>query len=124
MSLHNTRFLGSERVHATDGPATQHANRFSRYCSTHARDQPTHHATCLAKGRIRRCGERKCADTIGTVPVPWAGHPFPMLKYEYIFQIKYTEAILSNNTRKLLRFEIASCSLKNKFLHWDQRYTP
>jgi len=29
-----------------------------------------------------------------------------MLKYEYIFYIKYTEAILSNSTRKLLRFEI------------------
>ena len=32
--------------------------------------------------------------------------PFPMLKYEYIFQIKYTEAISSNSTRILLRFEI------------------
>jgi len=30
----------------------------------------------------------KCVDT-GTVPVPWAGH-FPR-----IFQVKYTEAILS-----------------------------
>ena len=27
-------------------------------------------------------------------------------KIKYIFQTKYTEAILSNNTRKLLRFEI------------------
>jgi len=26
------------------------------------------------------------------------GWPFPMLKYKYIFQIKYTEAILSNST--------------------------
>jgi len=34
------------------------------------------------------------------------GWPFPMLKYKYIFQIKYTEAILSNSTRKLLWFEI------------------
>ena len=34
------------------------------------------------------------------------GVPFPMMKYKYIFQIKYTEAILSNSTRKLLRFEI------------------
>ena len=32
--------------------------------------------------------------------------PFPVLKYYYIFQIKYTEAILSNSTRKLLWFEI------------------
>jgi len=34
------------------------------------------------------------------------GWPFPMLKYKYIFQIKYTEAILSKSTRKLLWFEI------------------
>jgi len=34
------------------------------------------------------------------------GWPFPMLKYKYISQIKYTEAILSNSTRKLLWFEI------------------
>jgi len=32
--------------------------------------------------------------------------PFPMLKYKFILKIKYTEAILSNSTRKLLRFEI------------------
>jgi len=30
-----------------------------------------------------------------------------MLKYKYIFQIKYTAAILSASTRKLLRFEIS-----------------
>ena len=29
-----------------------------------------------------------------------------MLRYKYIFQIKYTEAILSNTTQKLLWFEI------------------
>jgi len=29
-----------------------------------------------------------------------------MLKYKYIFQMKYTEAILSNSTRKVLWFEI------------------
>jgi len=28
--------------------------------------------------------------------------PFTMLKYEYIFQMKYTEAILSYSTQKLL----------------------
>jgi len=32
--------------------------------------------------------------------------PFTMLKYKHIFQIKYTEAILSNSARKLLWFEI------------------
>jgi len=38
------------------------------------------------------------------------GWPFAMLKYKYIFQIKYTAAILflSNSTRKLLCFEIAT----------------
>jgi len=30
-----------------------------------------------------------------------------MLKYKHIFQIKYTEAILSNSTGKLLWFEIS-----------------
>jgi len=43
-----------------------------------------------------------------------------MLKYKYIFQIKYTEAMLSNSTRKLLWFEITkmliACSFKNKFI--------
>jgi len=34
------------------------------------------------------------------------GWPFLMLNYKYISQIKYTEAILSNSTRKLLWFEI------------------
>jgi len=33
------------------------------------------------------------------------GRPFPMLKYQYIFPIKYTEAISSNSTWKLLWFE-------------------
>ena len=50
--------------------------------------------------------ERKCADTIGTVLVPW---PFPMLKYKYIFQIKYTEAIVSNSTRKLPKLRLLKC---------------
>jgi len=35
-----------------------------------------------------------------------------MLKYNYIFQIKYTEAILSNSTRKLLWFEITKVDKK------------
>jgi len=34
------------------------------------------------------------------------GGPFPTVEYYYIFRIKYTEAILSNSTRKLLWFEI------------------
>jgi len=47
------------------------------------------------------------------------GWPFPMVKYKYIFQIKHTEAILSNSTRKLLWFEITKmliAALKNKFI--------
>jgi len=39
------------------------------------------------------------------VLVPWAGH-FLRKKYKYIFQLKYTEAISSSSTRKLLWFEI------------------
>jgi len=43
-----------------------------------------------------------------------------MLKYKCIFQIKYAEAILSNNTRKLLRLEIAEMLIavlnSNKYL--------
>jgi len=35
------------------------------------------------------------------------GWPFPMLRYKYIFQIKYTEAILANSTWKLLWFEMS-----------------
>ena len=47
------------------------------------------------------------------------GWPFPMLKYKYIFQIKYTDAVLSNSTQKLLRFEISKmliAVLRNKFI--------
>jgi len=42
-----------------------------------------------------------------------------MLKYKYIFQIKYTKAILSNNSRKLLWFEITKMLIavfKNEFI--------
>ena len=34
------------------------------------------------------------------------GWPFSVLKYKHIFKIKYTETLLSNSTRKLLRFEM------------------
>jgi len=41
-----------------------------------------------------------------------------MPTFKYIFQIKYTEAILSNSTWKLLWFEISKNAdwLKNKFI--------
>jgi len=46
------------------------------------------------------------------------GWPFPVLKYKYIFQTKYTEAIFTNSTRKLLWFEISKMliAVKNKFI--------
>ena len=50
--------------------------------------------------------EWKCADTIGTVPVPWVAIS-NAIKYKYMFQIKHTEAILSHITGKVLWFEIS-----------------
>ena len=47
------------------------------------------------------------------------GLAIPVLKYKYIFLIKYTEAILSDSTRKLLRFEISKmliAVLKHNFI--------
>jgi len=46
-----------------------------------------------------------------SVPIQLAQFWFPGLaisnaKYKYIFQMKYTEAVLSNITQKLLWFEI------------------
>jgi len=35
------------------------------------------------------------------------GWPFPVLKSKYIFQIKHTEAILSNSTQTLLWLKIS-----------------
>jgi len=35
------------------------------------------------------------------------GWPFPTLKYKYISEIKYTEAISSNSTGKMLWFEVS-----------------
>jgi len=50
-----------------------------------------------------------------------------MLKYKYVFQVKYTEAISSNSTRKLLWFEIiksanlskVSRSRRAQFFAWN-----
>ena len=67
----------------------------------------------------RQHGERKCADTIGTVLVPWAGHFQRMLNISIFFQTEYTEAILSSSTRKLLWFEISKvlvAVLENNFI--------
>jgi len=48
-----------------------------------------------------------------------SGWPFPMLKCKYVFRIKYSEEILSDSTRKLLRFEITRMLIavfKNKLI--------
>ena len=87
--------------------------------------------------------ERKCADTTWDAreTLRENGWPFLLLKYKYNFQIKYTEAILSSNTRKLLRFEITKkliAVLKNKLtvlliiifgtlsfpMHWLKTWIP
>ena len=68
--------------------------------------------------------ERKCADTTGTVPIQLAQCRFPGLAISYAkilihFRIKYTKAILSNSTRKLLWFKITRmlvAVLKHKFI--------
>jgi len=51
-----------------------------------------------------------------------------MLKYKYIFEIQHTEAILSNSTRKLLRFEItkmliAVCEKNYRVIYYNLRDT-
>jgi len=60
-----------------------------------------------------------------SVPIQLAQCCFPGLaisnsmKYKYIFQIKYTGAISSNSTRKLLWFEVTKmliAVLQNKFI--------
>jgi len=38
-----------------------------------------------------------------------SGRPLPMLKYKYICQIKYAEAMLSNSTRKCYGLKLAKC---------------
>ena len=63
------------------------------------------------------------------------GWPFPTLKYKYIFQIKCTEAILPNSTRKRLWLEITKtlnavlkinlvcyfCKLRHIFVSYRRR---
>jgi len=54
--------------------------------------------------------------------------PFPMLKYSHIFQVKHTEAVLLNNTWKLLRFEVTEMPIevyeKNyRVIYCDFRHT-
>jgi len=56
------------------------------------------------------------------------GWPFPTLKYENTFQIKYTDAILSNSTRKLLWSEITGMLIavfekKDSCFYYNFRHT-
>jgi len=58
----------------------------------------------------------------------FAGLAIPTLKYKYILEIKYTEAILTNSTRKPLWFEITKMLLAvlNKkciVVHYDFLHT-
>ena len=55
---------------------------------------------CLQQNR-----ERKCAETIGTVLVPWAGH-FQRQNTNMFLQQNIRKQFLSNSTRKLMSFKI------------------
>jgi len=59
--------------------------------------------------------ERKFVDTVGTVPVPWAGH-----FHKHIFRIKYMPAFfIKQHSETRLWFEIGKmliAVLKNKFI--------
>jgi len=66
----------------------------------------------------RQHRERKCADTIGTVPVPWAGH----CQYEYCATANGAHAIFTiGHPKKILPptfFREASC------FHPSMQWTP
>jgi len=68
---------------------------------------PTDPTLCLrlinTHTKLLHYRKQRRADTIDG----FLGWPFPMLKYKYTFQTKYTDTILSNSTRKLLSFEIS-----------------
>jgi len=64
-------------------------------------EQPRRHVECDS---YRQQGTKVCRYNWHSAS--FLGWPFPVLKYKYIFQIKYTEAILSSSTRKLSWFEI------------------
>ena len=66
-------------------------------------------ATAVSRPNSHR--ERKCADTTGTVLVPWAGH-FQcenIYIYIYIFQVKYTEAIYRTALGNCYGLKLAKC---------------
>jgi len=67
----------------------------------HDADKNSRHSTIGAK--VRRCNWHSAGSL---------GWPFPMLAFEFIFRVKYTEAILSNSSRKLLRFETSKIPIE------------
>ena len=58
----------------------------------------------VAIGRMLCIGNESAPIQLAQCRFP--GWPFPTVKYLYSFQVKYTEAISSNSTRKLLWLEI------------------
>ena len=68
---------------------TNAQSRISSHCST----------------KLTKCPST-VTDTVQKNESGSLGGPFPTVEYYYIFRIQYTEAILSNSTRKLLWFEI------------------
>jgi len=83
-------------------------DRFRRFCNIQIHKHRDHRTCddCSNRPHQRDAWitnrERNCADTTGKVLVPWAGH----FQCYNINQIKYTETMLSNSTRKLSWFEI------------------
>jgi len=81
--------------------------------------------TCFFSQRSHNICCRIMPFSTGNESVPiqlaqcWFPRPFPILQYKYIFQMNYTEAILSNSTGKLLWFEVTKVLMavsKNKFI--------
>jgi len=117
--------FGQFKRHATPAatapyrpPATQHARGdWPRVWFTRVFPLSASSAWCPVAGKAAVRPRRSPTSSTNGVEFPkvrrynWhsagsLGWPFPVLKYKYIFQINYTEAISSNSTWKLLWFEI------------------
>jgi len=76
---------------------------------------PPDRCRCVVCRRGHR--ERKCADTIGTVLVPWIG--LPILKYKYIFSNKiHGSNFIKQHSETVMvwNFQDADCCLRSKFI--------
>jgi len=77
------------------------------------------HISVLSFVSRQENSERKCADTTGTVPVPWAGWPFPMLNTH----LDFTEARDSEwQWHHLVHMQV--CTLLQTDNHVRQHPTP